>query len=156
MEKYKSNIIDFTYQFVCPPSEITAKDKSDTAKILSIDFCLTVTINKQLYFQEELPAFEFYKALVKWQKKLLKNPQVSFQYYSIEYDEGVILEMLPFHQLARLRSNWSEAEVYNVFPHQYLVGKLNLLEKNLKVDIERYFNIEMKGFMRHIPYREQC
>ncbi|MED1605847.1 hypothetical protein P4U90_10940 [Cytobacillus kochii] len=94
--------------------------------------------------------------MAKWQKKWLKNQQAAFYYFSIEYDEGAILEMIPFHRLARLNTSWPEAEVYNVFAHQYLVNELSLLEGNLKNDIERYFDIKISSFMPHIPYREEC
>ncbi|MEK4201752.1 DUF7878 domain-containing protein [Cytobacillus sp. FSL K6-0265] len=156
MEQYQTNTLHFTYQFTCSPNEITTRHKRDTAKILSIDIFFTIKINHQLYFQADLPAFEFYKALARWRKKLLKNQQAPFRYFSIEYDEGAILEMIPFHQLARLVTIWPEAEVYNVFAHQYLVNELSLLERTLKNDIERYFDIKISPFMRHIPYREQC
>jgi len=156
LEKYRTNTLHFTYHFTCSPNEITASDKRDTAKILSIDIFFTIKINNQLYFQADLPAFEFYKALAKWQKKWLKNQQAAFYYFSIEYDEGAILEMIPFHQLARLNTSWPEAEIYHVFAHQYLVNELSLLEGNLKNDIERYFDIKISSFMPHIPYREEC
>ncbi|MEK4924588.1 hypothetical protein MKX78_22130 [Cytobacillus sp. FSL R5-0569] len=73
MEKYRTNTLHFTYHFTCSPNEITASDKRDTAKILSIDIFFTIKINNQLYFQADLPAFEFYKALAKWQKMVEKS-----------------------------------------------------------------------------------
>src|SRR5690606_40734589 len=77
-----------------------------------------------------------------------------FHYYTIEYDDyedGAILSLIPFSNKARVKSIWAEQDLYNVFDLDYIVREFIQLEQNLKRDIENYFGIELKKFIKHIP-----
>lgn len=58
---------------------------------------------------------------------------------------------MPFSNKARLKSIWAEKDLYNIFDLNYIVQEFILLEKNLKRDIEDYFEIELEKFIKYIP-----
>ncbi len=75
-------------------------------------------------------------------------------YYTVEYadyEDGAILSLIPFSNKARVKSIWAEKDIYNVFDLDYIVNEFVQLEENLRRDIEDYFGIKLKGFIKHIP-----
>lgn len=155
MSSHIDNKISFEYEFVTDKSMISNKDKKDVAKILNVDATFTIKINDELYFKEDLPILEFYKTLFLWKEEVLKKSDIpEFHYYSIEYDEyedGSILSLIPFGNKARVKSIWAKQEMYNVFPLDYIVNEFLLLEEKLKKDIEHFYDIQFKKFLKHIP-----
>jgi len=152
------NTLQFTYQFINEPTAISNKHYRDVPTILSIDATLTVKIMDETYFKAEIAILEFYKALLRWKQELTSKPHIpSFHYYSIEYDDyedGAILSMLPFADLARITTIWAEVNIYNVFDQSYAVSKLMELECALRRDLEGYFQIDLEKFVRHTPFRK--
>ncbi|KNE22265.1 hypothetical protein [Virgibacillus pantothenticus] len=150
------NKINFEYHFVSDKGIISNKDKRDVPAILAVDATFSIKINNKLYFETELAILEFYKSLYEWKEKMTKDYIPEFHYYTIEYDDyedGAILSLLPFSNQARLESIWAESDIYNVFDLNYIVGAFIALEKNLRDDIEEYYEIKLKNFIKHIPYR---
>lgn len=148
------NKIHFEYHFVSDKGIISNKDRSDVPTILAVDAMFSIKMNHTLYFEAELPILEFYKSLYTWKERITKDYIPEFHYYSIEHDEeeGAILSVLPFSNKARLESIWSEADIDNVFDLHYIVHELLTLESRLSNDIEKYYNIRLKFFLKHIPY----
>ncbi|OCA82598.1 hypothetical protein F7984_02425 [Pradoshia sp. D12] len=150
-----SNKIKFEYNFVVDKEMISKKHKRDVPAILAVDATFTIKINNELYFETELAILEFYKALYRWKEEITKkNPTPEFHYYTIEYadyENGAILSLIPFSNKARVKSIWAEQDLYNVFDLDYIVMEFILLEEILKRDIEDYFDIRLKDFIKHIP-----
>ncbi|WP_128743513.1 MULTISPECIES: hypothetical protein [Virgibacillus] len=129
--------------------------------ILDITARFSIFINDDCYFdEEEFPILEFYKYLYEWKEKTNNLNRIQeFHYYSLEYDEyddGAILSLIPFGgDKARLKSIWAQEYLYNVFDASYIKDEFMSLESSLKKDIEEYFNIDLKKFLKHIPmYKE--
>ncbi|ASS90696.1 MAG: hypothetical protein C6W58_11880 [Bacillaceae bacterium] len=149
-----SSKITFEYNFVVDNGIISNKDKRDVPTILAVEATLTIKINNELYFETELAILEFYKALYEWKNRVTDEHIPEFHYYTIEYDDyedGAILSLIPFSNKARVKSIWAEQNLYNVFDLDYIVREFIQLEQNLKRDIENYFGIELKKFIKHIP-----
>lgn len=146
--------INFEYNFVVDKRIISQKHKRDVPTILAVDATFTIKINNELYFETELAILEFYKSLHGWKKEITKDNIPQFHYYTIEYadyEDGAILSLIPFSNKARVKSIWAEQDLYNVFDLDYIVKEFTLLEENLKRDIEGYFEIKLKDFVKHIP-----
>jgi len=149
------NNISFEYQFISNKGIISNKLRRDVPSILAVEAMLTIKINDEIYFQAELPILEFYKALFKWKENISKDHVPEFHYYTIEYDDyedGAIISLLPFSNKARIKSIWAELDIDNVFELNYIVPQVCALEQKLKEDIEEYYGINLKDFMKHIPY----
>ncbi|AIM16853.1 MULTISPECIES: hypothetical protein [Neobacillus] len=149
-----SSKITFEYKFVSDKGIISNRDKSDVPTILAVEATLTIKINNELYFETELAILEFYKALYKWKEKITEDKIPEFHYYTIEYadyEDGAILSLIPFSNKARVKSIWAEQDLYNVFELDYIAREFIQLEANLKRDIENYFGINLKKFIKHIP-----
>ncbi|WP_033826804.1 DUF7878 domain-containing protein [Bacillus andreraoultii] len=152
-----SSKITFEYNFVVDKGIISNKDKSDISTILAIDATFRININNELYFETELAILEFYKALYKWKERITEDYIPEFHYYTIEYadyEEGAILSLIPFSNKARVKSIWAEQDLYNIFDLDYIAREFSKLEQNLKQDIEDYFGIKLKKFIKHIPLME--
>lgn len=152
-----SSKITFEYNFVVDKGIISNKDKSDISTILAIDATFRIKINNELYFETELAILEFYKALYKWKERITEDYIPEFHYYTIEYadyEEGAILSLIPFSNKARVKSIWAEQDLYNIFDLDYIAREFSKLEQNLKQDIEDYFGIKLKKFIKHIPLME--
>ncbi|WP_444546315.1 DUF7878 domain-containing protein [Alkalicoccobacillus plakortidis] len=125
--------------------------------ILNAEATFSIWINEDLYVEiEGFVILEFYKSLLEWLRINRKYKRIQeFRYYTIEHDEreGAIISLLPFGDKARLTSIWTKQELYNVFELDYIVEQLTLLETDLKREIERYFDINVRHFINHIPYR---
>lgn len=150
-----SSKIKFEYEFLSESDSISNKDKRNVSLILGVEANFKIKINEALYFEEELAFLEFYKSLYVWKEKLKKDGRLEFHYFSIEYDnyeDGAILSLIPFSNKARVKSIWAKSSVYNVFDLDYIVNAFLALEKKLKEDIESYFNIDLRKFIKHIPY----
>lgn len=147
-----SSKIKFEYEFLSESDAISNKDKRNVSLILGVEANFKIKINEALYFEEELAFFEFYKSLYVWKEKLKEDGRLEFHYYSVEYDDGAIISLIPFSNKARVKSIWSKSNIYNVFDLDYIVNEFLALEKKLKEDIETYFNIELGKFIKHIPY----
>ncbi|WAA11681.1 hypothetical protein [Fervidibacillus halotolerans] len=149
-----SSKITFEYNFVVDNGIISNKDKRDVPTILAVEATLTIKINNELYFETELAILEFYKALYEWKNRVTDEHTPEFHYYTIEYDDyedGAILSLIPFSNKARVKSIWAEQDLYNIFDLDYIVREFIQLEQNLKRDIENYFGIELKKFIKQIP-----
>lgn len=152
--KVISSKISFEYNFVNDKGTISNKHKRDVSTILSVDATFTIKINNELYFETELAILEFYKSLYSWKKEITTDNIPEFHYYTIEYadyEDGAILSLIPFSNKARVKSIWAEQDLYNVFDLDYIVKEFTILEENLKRDIEEYFEIKLKDFIKHIP-----
>nr|WP_100332182.1 hypothetical protein [Bacillus xiapuensis] len=121
----------------------------------------SIFIDADCYFdEEEFPILEFYKYLYEWKERTdALNKVQEFHYYTIEYDDyedGAILSLILFGgDKAKLKSIWSQEDLYNVFDISYIKDKFMALESSLKKAIEEYFEIDLEKFLRHIPmYRE--
>lgn len=147
-----SSKIKFEYEFLSESDAISNKDKRNVSLILGVEANFKIKINEALYFEEELAFFEFYKSLYVWKEKLKEDGRLEFHYYSVEYDDGAIISLIPFSNKAWVKSIWSKSNIYNVFDLDYIVNEFLALEKKLKEDIETYFNIELGKFIKHIPY----
>lgn len=53
-----------------------------------------------------------------------------------------------------MKSIWAEQDLYNIFDLDYIAREFSKLEQNLKQDIEDYFGIKLKKFIKHIPLME--
>ncbi|MDE5414264.1 DUF7878 domain-containing protein [Alkalihalobacterium chitinilyticum] len=148
--------IDFKYEFISNKGVISNKLRKDVPSILAVEALVVIRINNEIYFQAELAILEFYKSLFKWKEKVTKDHIAEFHYYTIEYDDyedGALLSMLPLSdKKARFTSIWAESDIHNVFDLDYIVTMLCELERNLREDIELYFNINLEGFIKHIPF----
>lgn len=147
--------IRFEYEYISEADCISYKNKKNVPLILGVEAIFRIKINEELYFEAELPILEFYKSLFKWKEKNKENEIPEFHYYSIEYadyDEGSIISLIPFSNKARVKSIWGNCNIYNVFDLIYIVNEFLVLEQKMKEDIERYFNIKLKDFIKHIPY----
>ena len=154
MDSVSSKII-IEYDFVSEPDAISNKYKRDVPLILSVEAIVSIRINGELYFEEELAILEFYKSLFKWKEKMNEYELPEFHYYSVEYadyDDGSIISLMPFSNKARVKSIWGKSTIYNVFDLTYIVNEFLDLEQRLKEDIEKHFTIEIKRFIKHIPY----
>ncbi|WP_121641296.1 hypothetical protein [Virgibacillus sp. Bac330] len=150
------NKIHFEYHFVSDKCIISNKDTSDVPAVLAVDAMFSIKMNHILYFEAELPILEFYKSLYTWKERVTKDYIPEFHYYTIEHDEeeGAILSVIPFSNKARLETIWAEADIDNVFDLHYIVKKFITLESSLREDMEEYYNIKLKYFMRHIPFSD--
>lgn len=147
--------IIFEYDFVNEPAYISNKNKRNVPLILGVEAIFRIKMNDELYFEEELAILEFYKSLFRWKEKVKENEVPEFHYYSVEYadyDDGSIISLIPFSDKARVKSIWGESNIYNVFDLTYIVNEFLVLEQKMREDIERHFNIELKQFIKHIPY----
>ncbi|KRG13034.1 hypothetical protein ACA30_17195 [Virgibacillus soli] len=155
-----SSQINFNYEFTSGKDCISYKKRGDVNSILNVSARFTIKINNKIYFdQEEFPILEFYKYLYNWVNANKKyNITQEFHYYTLEYDEydeGAIISLIPFGgNMARVKSIWAEQELYNVFNLEYIVNEFTNLERNLKRDIEEYFDIRLTDFNKHIPSRQ--
>lgn len=150
-----SNHISFEYEFISNKGIISTKLRRNVPSILAVEAMLTIKINDEIYFQAELPILEFYKALFKWKENISKDHIPEFHYYTIEYhayEDGAIISLLPFFNKAIIKSIWAELDIYNVFELNYIVSQVCDLEQELKVDIEDCYGMNLKDFMKHIPY----
>ncbi|MBP3953141.1 hypothetical protein [Bacillus suaedae] len=148
--------INFEFNFVCDKNIISNKDKKDIPTILAVEATLTIRINNELYFETELAILEFYKSLYRWKEKITEGDIPEFHYYTVEYDDyedGAILSLIPFSNMARVKSIWAEQDLYNVFDLDYIVKEFILLEETLQRDIEEYFEISLKDFIKYIPHQ---
>ncbi|MBP2076954.1 hypothetical protein [Oceanobacillus polygoni] len=152
-----SSQVKFHYNFTSDASDISNKQRKDVSSILDITAKLSIYINDDCYFdEEEFPILEFYKYLYKWKERTNDLNEVQeFHYYTLEYDEyddGAILSLIPFGgDKARLKSIWSQEDLYNVFDVSYIKDEFMALETALKKDIEEYFEINLEKFLKHIP-----
>ncbi|NBJ71194.1 MULTISPECIES: hypothetical protein [Clostridia] len=150
--------ITFTYTFTSDKDCISFKQRKDVSTILDVSATVTIYINNEIYFnEEELPILEFYKHLSDWVHATKKYRMIQeFHYYTIEfdeYDDGAILSLIPFENKAKLNSIWKQQDLENYFELDYIAKEWMDLEERLKVDIETYFQIRLKDFMKHIPAR---
>ena len=149
--------VTFTYVFTSAPDVISYRKRKDVPAILNAEATFSIWINEDLYVEiEGFVILEFYKSLLEWLRINRKYKRIQeFRYYTIEHDEreGAIISLLPFGDKARLTSIWTKQELYNVFELDYIVEQLTLLETDLKREIERYFDINVRHFINHIPYR---
>lgn len=146
--------IRFEYEFLSNKGAITNKLRRDVPSILAVEAMFRIKINDEIYFQSELAILEFYKSLYRWKEKMTKDHIPEFHYYTIEYDdyeEGAIISLLPFANKARVKSIWAESDIYNVFDLNDIVAEFGALEEKLREDIEDYFEIKLKNFIKHIP-----
>lgn len=149
-----SNRISFHYEFISGKGAISNKDRRDVSVILTVEALFTIKINDAIYFEAELAILEFYKALFKWKETLTKENIKEFHYYTIEYDEyedGALISLIPFSNKARIKSIWAQWEVSNVFDLDKAVQEFIALEGRLRKDIEQFYQIDLKGFIKHIP-----
>lgn len=158
MDSISSKII-FSNKFTCESDCISYKQRKNVNAILHVSSRFSIKINNEVYFdQEEFPILEFYKYLYTWVSAYKSSGIVKeFHYYTIEYDEyeeGAILSLFPFSDKARVKSIWAEIDIYNVFDLDYIVNEFVKLEERLKQEIEEFFDIKVKDFVKHIPYRE--
>lgn len=145
----------FEYDFVNDPAYISNKDKRNIPLILGVEAIFRIKVNDDLYFEEELAILELYKALFRWKEKIEENKVTEFHYYSVEYadyHDGSIISLLPFSDKARLKSIWGISKHDQVFDLTYIVKEFLVLEQKMKRDIESRFKIELKQFIKHIPY----
>ncbi|PAF14346.1 Uncharacterised protein [Niallia circulans] len=150
-----SSKITLDYTFTSQNGIISNRHKRDVPAILSVEALFIVKINNKLYFEAEIAILEFYKALFEWKNAIKEGFTPEFHYYTVEYsdyEEGAILSLVPFSNKARVKTIWAETDVYNVFDKTYVVNEFLKLEESLKNDIEGYFNINLKSFIKHIPY----
>lgn len=125
-----------------------------SADVLVVDDTLSIKINGELYFETELAILEFYAALHSLKEEITEGQIPAFHYYTIEYadyEDGTVLSLIPFSNKARVKSIWAEQDLYNVFDLDYIVKGFLQLEKNLRRDVEDYFGIRLKSFMKYIP-----
>lgn len=149
-----SNRITFHYEFISEKGTISNKDRRDVSVILTVDALFTIKINDAIYFEAELAILEFYKALFNWKETLTKENIIEFHYYTIEYDEyenGALISLIPFSNKARVTSIWAQCEVNNVFDLDNAIQEFIALEERLRKDIEQFYQIDLKGFIKHIP-----
>lgn len=149
-----TNKILFDYIFHGDKNMISNKDRKDVSKILSVDADFMIKINNESYFEAPIAIFEFYKSLYNWKEQIRDNHVPEFHYYTIEYDDyedGAIVSLIPFSNMARVKTIWPEQDLYNVFELHYIVNEFIRLEENLKRDIEEYYGIQLKHFLKHIP-----
>lgn len=154
MDGFSGKII-FEYDFINKPNYISNKNQRDIPLILGVETIFRIKINGDLYFEEELALLELYKSLYRWKEKMNGNEIPEFHYYSVEhadYDDGSIISLMPFSDKARIKSFWGKPNIYNVFDVNYIVNEFLVLERKMKEDIEKYFNVELKYFIKHIPY----
>ena len=147
--------INFEIIILGETDSISNKDNRNVSLILGVEAIFKIKINDELYFEEELAILEFYKSLYVWKGRIKENEVLPFHYYSIEYDnyeDGAILSLIPFSNKARVKTIWAKSSVYNVFDLEYIVNEFLTLEKKLKEDIESYFKIDLRKFIKHIPY----
>ncbi|WP_441316687.1 DUF7878 domain-containing protein [Exiguobacterium acetylicum] len=144
-----------TYDFLNSPNAISNASARDIPTILSIEANVKIIINHALYLETSLAIFEFYKSLYRW-KRLVKPSCIPvFYYYSVEFDhdeEGAIVSMVPSADQGRIQSIWGDERMNTVFPLDILVPCLSDLERQLRFDLEAYFDIQLDAFIRHIPY----
>lgn len=79
----------------------------------------------------------------------------TFYYFSVEFDhddEGAIVSMVPYADQGNIQSIWGDERVNTLFPLDILVTCLFDLERQLRFDLEAYFDIQLDAFIRHIPY----
>ncbi|MEM5018433.1 hypothetical protein WKH31_19270 [Metabacillus indicus] len=149
------NSLEFTYEFTSDSHCIPDCLKTDASTALRIEGLLTIKINGQIYFKADLALLEFYLYLNAWSKKNKKTRSINeFHYYSMEFDEGAILSLLPFGQKARLASIWEEEQMYNVFDLSYVSEKLIDLMDCLEKDIEEYYGLKIKSFIGKVPLKK--
>ncbi len=148
-----SNKISFDYIFDGDKNSISKKDRKDVNKILCVEATFTIKINAELYFEAPLAILEFYKYLYKWKERITEERIPEFHYYTIENpeEEGPLISLIPFSNMARVKTIWPEQDLYNVFDLNYIVNEFIQLEENLKRDIEEYYEIKIKHFLKHIP-----
>lgn len=60
--------------------------------------------------------------------------------------------MVPSADQGRIQSIWGDERMNTVFPLDILVPCLSDLERQLRFDLEVYFDIQLDAFIRHIPY----
>jgi len=147
--------ITCTYDFLNSPNAISNASARDIPTILSIEANVKIIIDHALYFETSLAIFEFYKSLYRWKKLVTPSCTPAFYYYSVEFDhdeEGAIVSMVPSADQGRMQSIWGDERMNTVFPLDTLVTCLSDLERQLRFDLEAYFDIQLDAFIRHIPY----
>lgn len=154
--KQIANKIDFEYEFTSNKEAISNKHRKDVPSILALDALFVIKVNDEVYLRAEIAILEFYKSLFKWKETITEDHIREFHYYTIEYDDyknGAILSLLPCSdKQATIQSIWSESDTHHLFNLDYIVSKFCDLERNLRRDIEHYFNINLNSFIQHIPY----
>lgn len=143
------------YDFLNSPNAISNASAKDIPTILSIEANVKIIIDHALYLETSLSIFEFYKSLYRWKRQVTPSFIPAFYYYSVEFDhdeEGAIVSMVPFTDQGRIQSIWGDERMNTVFPLDTLVTCLTDLERQLRFDLEAYFDIQLDAFIRHIPY----
>ncbi|WP_366248453.1 hypothetical protein [Terribacillus aidingensis] len=107
---------------------LSNRERRQFGNFLYVEGLLEIKINDRTYFYEEAcPLLEFYLQLEKWLKKPFAK-RGDFLYNTLELDEEEpFLAVLHFQDFARLNVIWPEADVYNVFPADYVHEKLQEL-----------------------------
>lgn len=150
-----SSQIRCTYDFLNSPNAISNSSARDIPTILSIEANVKIIIDQALYLETSIAIFEFYKSLYRWKRQVTSIFIPAFSYYSVEFDhdeEGAIVSMVPFTDQGRIQSIWGDERMNTVFPLDTLVTCLSDLERQLRFDLEAYFDIQLDAFIRHIPY----
>ncbi|KTR27093.1 hypothetical protein EXW93_06990 [Exiguobacterium sp. JMULE1] len=148
--------ITCTYDFLNSPNAISNASARDIPTILSIEANVKIIIDHALYLETSLAIFEFYKSLYRWKRLVTPSCTPAFYYYSVEFDhdeEGAIVSMVPSADQGNIQSIWGDERMNTVFfPLDTLVTCLSDLERQLRFDLEAYFDIQLDAFIRHIPY----
>lgn len=150
-----SSQITCTYDFLNSPHAISNSSAKDIPTILSIEATFKIMIDHALYLETSLSIFEFYKSLYRWKRQVTSTFTPAFYYFSVEFDhddEGAIVSMVPHAKQGNIQSIWGDERVNTLFLLDILVTCLFDLERQLRFDLEAYFDIQLDAFIRHIPY----
>ncbi|MEY8749147.1 DUF7878 domain-containing protein [Alkalicoccobacillus gibsonii] len=151
-----SKAIMFHFTITSPSHVLSNKNRSDVSAILCVEATLTIWHDQQLFVRiEGLTILEFYKSLIEWIKLDHKNKLQAFTYFSIDHDEseGPILSLVPYNDKVSMQSIWSEQEQPLILKQKEVLEAFISLEQDLQKEIERTFTIDLKSFIKHIPYR---
>ncbi|MEK4563302.1 hypothetical protein MKX54_01240 [Alkalihalobacillus sp. FSL R5-0424] len=150
------NTITFKYKITSPSHALSNKHRSDATAILGVEADFSIWCKGDRFVRiEGLTIIEFYKSVVEWLKVAHKDHPQAFHYFSVDHDEseGPILSVVPVRGKVSMHSIWSDQEQPLVLEQNEVMNAFILLEQDLKKEIEQYFSIDLKAFIKHVPYR---
>ncbi|QXE01899.1 hypothetical protein [Terribacillus sp. DMT04] len=128
-------------------NELPVHERDLYNHFLLVEGLLEIKINDAVYFYEEYCALlAFYLQLEKWLAQPFAK-RGDFLYHTLELDEEEpFLAVNHFQDQAQLHVIWPEADLYNVFPADYLHKELEKFCFRLGPAIEQHYQLQLRHF----------
>lgn len=133
--------------FTTNPQEIDISLKKNKCILSRLEGDLKIYLDNNLYFNESgILLAELCIEILRWLKDLDENFKV-FQYWTIDYSEAPIIEIVQLGEGYRFNSVWGLRSCEEKFDAGYIVNKFKELSENLIYDIKKNYGVNIMKFM---------